>query len=151
MHGLSDVQPNHISTPTQARHELEPPFLSLIPHSATTSIYPKSTADHDSDANSVLQRSGEAEDGYILSAYGDISLSDIIVPPLPAPTYSGSEPLLQRVPQPRLRLKVQRPPMPKRRPSYYVPDPMPHSGGLEPGERWPDSPGRIADVSSAVV
>ncbi|KAG8220431.1 hypothetical protein J3R82DRAFT_3125 [Butyriboletus roseoflavus] len=141
---LSDLQPSQIA-PTQARHELEPPFLSPVPYTATTSIQSQSTADHDFDANPAVQRSGEAEDEYVISAYGDISLSDIIVPPLSAPTHSGFEPLQPIVPQPRLRLRVQRPPMPKRRPSYYVPDPMPHSGGLEPDEYWPGNPRLIAD------
>lgn len=111
----------------------------------------QSSIDHDSDVNSVVPQSGEAEDEYTISAYGDISLSEVIVPPLPASTRSGSIPLRPKVSQPRLRLKVQRPPMPRRRLSYYVPDPLPHTGGLESGEDWPGSPRPIANVSASVA
>ena len=98
-----------------------------------------------------MPQSGEAEDEYTLSAYGDISLSEVIVPPLPAPTHP-SPPLLPRVPQPRLRLKVRRPPMPGRRLSYtYIVDPLPHSGGMDPDERWPGSPRPFANVSASAI
>jgi hypothetical protein len=142
------MQPKQMS-PT---HELELLFSPPVPHITTPSIYIQSTIDHDCDAISALPQSGEAEDEYTLSAYGDISLSEIIVPPLPPPTHPSPGPLEPRFPQPRLRLKVRRPPMPKRRISYiYIADPLAHSGGHAPDERWPGSPRPFANVSVSAV
>ncbi|KAF8552952.1 hypothetical protein OG21DRAFT_1318896 [Imleria badia] len=141
--GVSKVQPRQTSAPA---HELELLFSPLAPHTAIPSIRFQSATDHNRDAVSAVQNSGEAEDEYTLSAYGDISLSEVVVPPLPAPAHTSHGPMQSRSPQPRLRLKVQRPPMPKRRTSYtYFPDPLPHSGGMDPDERWPGSPRPFAD------
>lgn len=138
------MQPKQMS-PT---HELELLFSPPVPHTATPSIYLQSTIDHDYDTT----QSGEAEDEYTLSAYGDMSLGEITVPPLPPPTHPSPGPLHPRFPQPRLRLKVRRPPMPKRRISYiYIEDPPPHSGGMDPDEGWPGSPRPFANVSVSAV
>ncbi|KAH0829077.1 hypothetical protein J3R83DRAFT_2538 [Lanmaoa asiatica] len=143
--GHPDVQTDQISATTQSGHAL---FSPPAPHTATPSIHLQSATDYDSDANSAVPQS--VEDEYTLSAYGDISLSEVVVPPLPAPTRPSPGPLQPGIPQPRLRLKVQRPPMPKRRLSYYAPDPMPHSGGMKPDEHWPCSPRLVAYVSASV-
>ncbi|KAF8435135.1 hypothetical protein L210DRAFT_977048 [Boletus edulis BED1] len=122
--------------------------LPSAPPTPPPSIHIQSIIDHDHDTISTMPQSGEAEEEHTLSAYGDISLGEIIVPPLPPPTHSNFSPMQQRFPQPRLRLKVQRPPMPKRRLSYtYFPDPLPHTGGLDPDERWPGSPRPFVDNS----
>ena len=121
-------------------------------HPTIPSIHLQITTDRDDDAVSAVPQGGEAEDEYTLSAYGDISLSEVIVPPLPPPTPPSSGPLQPKCSPPRLRLKVRRPPMPKRRLGYtYIPDPLPHSGGMDPDERWPGSPRSFANVSSSVI
>lgn len=132
------------------RCKLELLFSPPVPHTATPSIqlHVQSTTDSEYDANSIVPQGGEAEDEYTLSGYGDISLSEVIVPPLPSPPRRSPGLLQPRIPQPRLRLKVRRPPMPKRRLSYtYIPDPLPHSGGMESDEYWPGSPRPITNVS----
>ena len=141
------VQPKP-QTPAPS-HELEPLFSPPAPHTTIPSIRLRSTTDHHHDAVSVVQQSGGADDEYTLSAYGDISLSEVIVPPLPPPTHTSPDPLQPRLPQPRLRLKVRRPPMPKRRSSYtYFPGPLPLTGGMDPDERWPGSPRPFVNVST---
>lgn len=117
-------------------------------HTHTPSIRLQPTTDHHYDTISAISQAEEAEDEHTLSAYGDISLSEIIVPPLPAPTHLS--PMEPRNPQPRLRLKVRRPPMPKRRSSYaYMPDPLPYTGGLDPDDRWSGSPRPLVKVSAS--
>ncbi|KAI9568886.1 hypothetical protein HD554DRAFT_2096478 [Boletus coccyginus] len=138
--GLQNTQPKHTATPT---HELELLFSPPERHPAIPSIHLQIATDRDDDAVSAVP---QGEDEYTLSAYGDISLSEVIVPPLPAPTAPTAGLLQPRCPPPRLRLKVRRPPMPKRRLSYtYIPDPLPHSEGMDPDERWPGSPRPFAN------
>lgn len=84
----------------------------------------------------------KAEDEYTLSAYGDISLGEI----------SDFGELQSKIPQHHLRLKVRRPPMPKRRLNHvYVPDPLPYTGGIASDERWPGSPRPTVNVSGLVI
>lgn len=129
-------------------HEMDVSLSSPPPRVANRSIRLQPATSHDHDAISAVLQSAEAEDEYTLTAYGDISLGEVTLPPLPAPKHSSPSPLQLKYPQPRLRLKVRRPPMPKRRTSYiYVPDPLPYTGGMDPDERWPGSPRPIARVS----
>ncbi|KAG9312197.1 hypothetical protein JVU11DRAFT_7495 [Chiua virens] len=131
---------------TQPRHRPDPLFPPPSPYAAMLPIQFKIVTDSDSDTESMVQSEDE-KDEYTLSGYGDISLSRVIISPSQSPTStSPNASLLQsRFPLPNLRLKVQRPPMPKRRSCFrYFRDPLPYSGGLDPEDRWPDSPRPIA-------
>lgn len=145
------MQPKQTFVPAKSSHcKLELLFSSSVPPAATPSVQPQFTSDSDSDYNPdpIVLQSREAEDEYTLSAYGDISLSEVMVPPLPAPAPSSPGVLEPRFSQPRLRLKVRRPPMPKCRPSYtYISGPLPCDEDVEPDERWPGSPRPIVNVS----
>jgi hypothetical protein len=77
-------------------HELELLFSPPVPHTSTPSIYLQSATHRDYDVISAVPQSGEAEDEHTLNAYGDISLSEIIAPPLPPPTHPSPGPLQPR-------------------------------------------------------
>lgn len=131
------------------RHEIDLSFLRPAPPSIR--LESQSHTDSDLDTNSTVPRSGEADDEYTISAYGDISLSEVMVPSLLPPTRPNADVFQSANPYPRLRLKVQRPPTPKRRPSYnYITDSLARSGSMDFDERWPGSPRPIKNVSSLI-
>ncbi|KIK96339.1 hypothetical protein PAXRUDRAFT_10878 [Paxillus rubicundulus Ve08.2h10] len=144
---FADIKPTCTLAPSKSRCERVLVFsLSL---DATPPSEPGCNASFEGRSNDTLdaRASGEPEEEHTLSAYGDLSLSEDFITP-PSDSLSESEhvsPLQPNsVSRPRLRLKVRRPPMPKRRLSYiHVGGPLSYSRDIESARQWPGSPSPI--------
>ncbi|KIJ05270.1 hypothetical protein PAXINDRAFT_21452 [Paxillus involutus ATCC 200175] len=148
---FTDVKPTHILAPCKSRCERV--LVFSLPLDATPPSEPPYLASSEGHSNVTLDASacGESEEEHTLSAYGDLSLSeDFITPPSDPLSESGHTSLLQpkSISRPRLRLKVRRPPMPKRRLSYiHVGGPLSYSKDIERARQWPGSPSPIENGS----
>ncbi|KAL4071343.1 hypothetical protein V8B97DRAFT_2007306 [Scleroderma yunnanense] len=113
--------------------------LCSVSRSATSATSSSDSPSSSVDADPELEQ-------HTLSSYGDLSFSDgfIISSDDPDPPQSTPEALQPKIPyaRPRFRLKVRRPPMPKRKLSY-VPVGLPFPGTVnrksENGD-WPGYP-----------
>jgi hypothetical protein len=149
---FTDVKPTHILAPSKSRCERV--LVFSLPLDATPRSEPPYSASSEGHSNATLDASvcGESEEEHTLSAYGDLSLSeDFITPPSDPLSESGHTSLLhpKSISRPRLRLKVRRPPMPKRRLSYiHVGGPLSYSKDIERARQWPGSPSPIENVST---
>lgn len=111
-----------------------PPLITISTQDDTPSSS-SPDAEHDSEE-------------HVLSSYGDLSFTEgFIISPTEDSSPSVVDPIQPRHVRPRLRLKVRRPPMPKRRLSYVYAG-GPFTGSVdrrtEDGE-WPGSPDPFRD------
>ncbi|KAH7883317.1 hypothetical protein F5I97DRAFT_225652 [Phlebopus sp. FC_14] len=140
-----DVKPARTLAPSKSHTEVDfafslsrgvsPPPVSDSQPSAPDHVIPPSTI----KVSTNIEDADDDTEEHTLSAYGDLSLSEDLMGP--SPPISAIQ---KKGPRPRLRLKVRRPPMPKRRLSYV------HAGGgTTPvsgelvGAPWPGSPSPI--------
>ncbi|KAF9237869.1 hypothetical protein BU15DRAFT_62887 [Melanogaster broomeanus] len=156
---FADVKPVRALAPSESPCEPEP--VSSLPHNATlpsesdSNYSSEDNSDHSSDASTYGSRNGESEEEHTLSAYGDLSFSeDVVAPPSqPLSTSGHASPLQPKsAPRPHLRLKVRRPPMPKRRLSFiHVGGPLHHSSEQERAKQWPGSPTPIENCRESTT
>ncbi|KIJ66060.1 hypothetical protein HYDPIDRAFT_166992 [Hydnomerulius pinastri MD-312] len=150
---LTDVIPTRCIAPSSSRCELQFAFSSTANStSESESDSDSSSGDHCTTASisdatdTSREESSEAEE-HTLSAYGDLSLSEDII--VPSADFASSPIQPKRASRTRLRLKVRRPPMPKRRLSYvHVGGPMAVDGETHSFDGdWPGSPSPVGDSS----
>ncbi|KAF9222458.1 hypothetical protein BS17DRAFT_190161 [Gyrodon lividus] len=141
----TDVKTIHALAPSKSCCEVD--LVMSLPRNAT----PASESDSDSSSEYYSPPDGESEEAHTLSAYGDLSISENFVasPSEPLSESGNVSPLHPKsLPRPRLRLKVRRPPMPKRRLSYiHIGGPLPYSGDNDTAGQWPGSPSPIENGS----
>ncbi|KAI6125523.1 hypothetical protein EV401DRAFT_2068269 [Pisolithus croceorrhizus] len=147
MPGLTLHVPPQVFPPTPppkvAGRDEEEPATSISATSMPVSspLIIISTED-DRPSSSSPDAEHESEE-HVLSSYGDLSFTEgFIISPTEGSSPPVVDPIRPKHARPRLRLKVQRPPMPKRRLSYVYAG-SPFTGSVdrraEDGE-WPGSP-----------
>ncbi|KAI5988045.1 hypothetical protein EDD15DRAFT_2199218 [Pisolithus albus] len=152
MPGLTLHVPPQVFPPTpppkvsgRDREEIAASSLAT-PMPVSSPVITVSTQD---DTPSSLSPDAEPDsEEHVLSSYGDLSFTEgFILSPTEASSPAVVDPIQPRHVRPRLRLKVRRPPMPKRRLSYVYAG-GPFTGSVdrrtEDGE-WPGSPDPFRD------